>query len=299
MLKPLIHSSIQTIIERALCSIGIMLVSVGCASNPTQPSATEYHQPDPMEGFNRSMYEFNSGLDRYLLKPVADAYTFITPDLMETGVSNFFNNLKGISVVLNDVLQGKLSQGAADAGRFLTNTTVGLGGLFDVASEFGLQQNVEDFGQTLAVWGVGPGPYLVLPVMGPTTLRDGSGSIIDRAANPGTYLPGTGVLEGINERANADAALNFINEAALDPYIFTRESFLQYRRHLINDGKVDHNDYDLDFELENDSAVESDFATQSQAKIAENSSTQAFDDMLDAFEEATNKMDAWQAKSRL
>lgn len=226
----------------------------GCAStesasvvdvNATGPVIS---RTDPYEDFNRSMYGFNMGLDKYFLKPVADGYAYITPDVMQTGVTNFFNNLKGINVVLNDLLQGKFEQSASDFGRFTTNTTIGLGGLFDVATPLGLQQNVEDFGQTMAVWGVEQGPYLVLPLLGPTTVRDGGGAILDRAANPGTYVMGTGVVEGINERANAESALNFIDEAALDPYVFTRESFLQYRKNLVNDGKTDVDSFDLDID---------------------------------------------------
>lgn len=224
----------------------------GCANTEpavkvveTAPVAAPH---DPYEGFNRSMYGFNMGLDKYVLKPVSDGYKTVTPGFMQTGVSNFFTNLKGINVVLNDMLQGKFEQGASDLGRFTTNSTIGLLGLFDVASELGLQHNEEDFGQTLAVWGVDQGPYLVLPIMGPTTLRDGAAVVVDKAANPGTYVPGTGVLEGINDRAKAEGALNFIDEAALDPYVFTRESFLQYRTNLINDGKADADSLELELE---------------------------------------------------
>jgi phospholipid-binding lipoprotein MlaA len=226
----------------------------GCATQDqrqveaTSAAAGKIDAADPYEGFNRSMYGFNMGLDKHLLKPIANGYKTVTPDFMQTGVSNFFTNLKGINVVLNDFLQGKFGQGASDTGRFLTNSTVGLLGLFDVASELGLQNNVEDFGQTLAVWGVEQGPYLVLPVLGPTTVRDGAAIVVDKAANPGTYVPGTGIVEGINDRANAEGALNFIDEAALDPYVFTRESFLQYRKNLINDGKTDSTNYDLDID---------------------------------------------------
>lgn len=230
----------------------------GCASTEQKPvdtsstAATNVQPADPYEGFNRSMYGFNMGLDKHILKPIANGYKTVTPDFMQTGVSNFFTNLKGINVVLNDFLQGKFDQGASDTGRFLTNSTVGLLGLFDVASELGLQNNVEDFGQTLAVWGVEQGPYLVLPILGPTTVRDGAAIVVDKAANPGTYVPGTGIVEGINDRANAEGALNFIDEAALDPYVFTRESFLQYRKNLINDGKTDANNYEFDIDAEVD-----------------------------------------------
>lgn len=244
----------------ALCFSGALSVT-GCAT--TEPakkggdvSSLAHTNPvDPYEDFNRSMYGFNMGVDKYLLKPIAGGYQYITPDFMQTGVTNFFNNLKGINVVLNDLLQGKFGQGASDTGRFLTNSTIGVLGLFDVATDLGLESNVEDFGQTLAVWGVDQGPYLVLPIMGPTTLRDGSAIVVDKAANPGTYVPGTGVIEGINERANAEGALNFIDEAALDPYVFTRESFLQYRNNLIKDGKADVDilELDVDAALEDES----------------------------------------------
>lgn len=306
------------------------LSMAGCAgtesvSVDSQASAPVVAPTDPYEGFNRSMYGFNMGLDRYILKPVADSYKFVTPDFMQTGVTNFFNNLKGINVVLNDLLQGKFEQSASDFGRFTTNSTIGLLGLFDVATDLGLQQNVEDFGQTLAVWGVDQGPYLVLPVLGPTTVRDGGGIIFDKAANPGTYVPGTGIIEGINERANAEGALNFIDEAALDPYVFTRESFLQYRNNLINDGKTDVDSFDLDIDeaMDNDGQV----AGTSKKKVktdsdsvevkgklslesaeslnAENATVEAFDSMsksfddaLIEFEQASEKMDKISQKRR-
>lgn len=256
MHTPILHGKSQTSLFWALLMSGALSVT-GCAS--TEPAiggaslaAARPSPVDPYENLNRSIYGFNMGLDKYLLKPVADGYKFITPNFMQTGVTNFFRNLKGINVVLNDVLQGKFEQSASDTGRFLANSTIGLLGLFDVASEFGLAYNEEDFGQTLAVWGVDQGPYLVLPIMGPTTLRDGAAVVVDKAANPGTYVVGTGIVEGISDRANAEGALNFINEAALDPYVFMRESFLQYRQNLVNDGKADANDLELDLELEGD-----------------------------------------------
>lgn len=303
-----------------------VLTVTGCATTEQRVEQTtgSINNVDPYEGFNRSMYGFNMGLDKYLLKPVAGGYKAITPDFMETGVSNFFNNLKGINVVLNDVLQGKFEQGASDTGRFITNSTIGLVGLFDVASDLGLKSNVEDFGQTLAVWGVDQGAYLVLPVLGPTTVRDGGAIVVDKAANPGTYVPGTGILEGINDRANADAALNFIDEAALDPYVFTRESFLQYRQSLINDGKTDADSYDLDVDeaigdvqdagkQEKTKAVKpaSDKSSKletpaSAGQVSVNDNTnQAFDSMSKSFEnaeasfeQASVKMDEFSKKKR-
>jgi phospholipid-binding lipoprotein MlaA len=302
-----------------------VLIMTGCAStgkgpeNAAVPVSVTENQVDPYEGFNRSIYKFNAKLDKYFFKPVSDGYRFITPDFVETGVSNFFNNLKGINVVLNDVLQGKFQQSASDAGRFLTNTTIGVAGLFDVASKLGLEHNVEDFGQTLAVWGVGEGPYLVLPIMGPTTIRDGGGLIVDKAANPGTYVPFTGVIEGISERANAEGALKFINEAALDPYVFTRESYLQHRRHLIHDGQSDgSHDLDIDFAAEESSAdlkadapeamepvvdMPGKSVDEGQPSMASTDNaaahSSAFDKVTQSFEQASIKIDQLSKRSRI
>ncbi len=201
---------------------------------------------DPYESFNRSMYDFNSSVDDYVAAPLSNGYKFITPQFVQTGVFNFFNNLKGVNVVLNDVLQAKFSQSAADLGRFTLNSTAGLGGFIDVAKHVGLEQNDEDFDQTLAVWGVPEGSYLVLPLVGPMTMRGAPASAFDAAANPasyasfGTYYASAPVqfMAALNARANAEGALKFINEAALDKYVFTRESFLQWRKGLENDGKV-------------------------------------------------------------
>ncbi|MBS3964707.1 MAG: VacJ family lipoprotein [Methylomonas sp.] len=305
------QSSTNILLGKVLLIASIISLLPGCASTeirPDQPSSASV-TIDPYEDFNRSMYGFNMGLDKYLLKPVADGYKFITPRFMQTGVSNFFNNLKGINVVINDMLQGKFEQGAADTGRFLTNTTIGIGGFVDVASELGLQSNVEDFGQTLAVWGVNQGPYLVLPIMGPTTLRDGTASLFDRAANPGSYAPMVGVLEGINDRANADGALNFINEAALDPYVFTRESFLQYRSNLVKDGLLDSKEHDFDINDAVDEAIAQpgkspaptadkhgklSGAAKPSKTLAQGSD--AFDDMSKSFERAEYQFEKASAK---
>lgn len=211
----------------------------------------EINEVDPYEHINRKIYVFNDTLDAYVAKPISDAYLWVTPEFVQTGIANFFSNLKDINVVLNDVMQGKLQQGMEDTGRFTVNSTVGLLGLFDVATEMGLEKHEEDFDQTLAVWGVPEGPYLVLPVLGPTTPRGIPGSIFDTAANPTTYvgLP-VQLVSMLNARANAEGALKFIDEAALDPYVFTRESFLQYRRNLIADGKIELLDDGLDLEEE-------------------------------------------------
>ena len=201
---------------------------------------------DPYEGFNRAMYGFNDGLDSYIIGPVIDGYKWITPDLLETGISNVFLNMKGINVVLNDILQGKLYQGAEDTGRFLINSTVGLGGIFDVATYAGLQQNQEDFGQTLAVWGVPSGPYLVLPLLGPSTFRGVPGAVVDTAANPVSYLGWpVAAMAALDRRAAADSSLQFVDDAAVDSYVFTREAYLQHRDYLASDGKQEYLDDSL------------------------------------------------------
>lgn len=313
----LLHPGKNRVLAFTGLIISSALLTTGCASTEkrtNEAAPTLAKKVDPYEGFNRSMYGFNMKLDRFILKPVANGYKYITPDFMETGVSNFFTNLKGINVVLNDALQGKFEQSAEDTGRFLTNTTIGLAGLFDVASDLGMKNNVEDFGQTLAVWGVDQGAYLVLPLLGPTTVRDGGGIIVDKAANPGTYVPGTGIIEGINDRANAEGALNFIDEAALDPYIFTRESFLQYRNNLINDGKVDSSnfdDLDVDAALEDTGSQQTSKPKASSGNVGSkltapaNSTSQAFNEMSKSFDqeeqefaEASGKMDKLASRKR-
>jgi phospholipid-binding lipoprotein MlaA len=220
------------------------------ASNVVEEEVVEEDSViDPFEGMNRKVYVFNKALDDYVAAPVSDAYLWVTPQFVQTGIANFISNLKDINVVLNDLMQGKVDQGGQDTGRFVVNTTLGLAGLFDVATELGLEKHDEDFAQTLAVWGVPQGPYLVLPVIGPSTGRGVPGGVFDYAANPASYI-GVPIqlVQMLNARANATGALKFIDEAALDPYVFTRESFLQYRQHLITDGEAEISNDTLDFE---------------------------------------------------
>lgn len=228
-------------------SIFVIFQLSGCATIKVVENEGQANVTDPYEDFNRTMHGFNDGLDSYIFKPIVDGYKWVTPDLLETGVSNVFLNLKGINVVLNDFLQGKLQQGAADTGRFLLNSTVGLGGIFDVATYAGLEQNDEDFGQTLAVWGVPTGPYLVLPLLGPSTFRGVPGAVFDTAANPISYLAWPvaapiAAMAGIDRRATADSSLQFIDDAAVDSYVFTREAYLQHRDYLATDGKQEFSD---------------------------------------------------------
>jgi len=235
---------------------GIFMATVisvsGCATTKDSEQNLSTNKDDPYENFNRKVFTFNDNVDDYVAKPISDGYKWVTPQLVQTGVFNFFNNLKNINVVINDALQAKFAQSAQDTGRLAINTTLGLGGIFDVAKHVGLEQNEEDFDQTLAVWGVSHGSYLVIPFLGPSTVRGVPGAAFDTAANPSTYI-GFPIMAAslINTRATAEGSLQFIDEAALDPYIFTRESFLQWRDNLATDGKSQtSNDVDdLDNEL--------------------------------------------------
>lgn len=204
---------------------------------------------DPWEGLNRATYEFNDGFDKALLKPVAEGYRFVLPTPARTAVTNFFANLKDPWIALNQLMQGKPRLAIDDLGRFVWNSTFGLLGLIDVASDMGLPKHNEDFGQTLAVWGADFGPYLVLPILGPSSVRDGVGLIPDAYA----YLPWqipkwadfehrvtwqwslTG-LDLVQTRANLLDASDLLEEAALDRYAFLRNAYFQRRRHLIYDG---------------------------------------------------------------
>lgn len=290
------HNRLRILVQ-SLCISALLLMMTGCAS--TQGSIVS--KDDPYEEFNRSMFYFNEELDDYLGEPISSAYDFITPDFVQTGIGNFFDNLKGINVVLNDLMQGKLLQAGEDTGRFLLNTTVGLAGIFDVATEVGLEKHDEDFAQTLAVWGVPQGPYLVLPILGSITGRGIPGIIFDTAANPATYSPiPIRSLEMLNERAKADTALKVIDEGAMDPYIFTRESFLQSRRHLITDGQAElEDDLDIDELLEEDNG---DVNKDEKLDLGENkefkdtSSTlsttkSSFEETSSTFEELSKKLD--------
>jgi phospholipid-binding lipoprotein MlaA len=228
--------------------IGVAISLSGCATTGVTEQQPIANKDDPYENFNRKAFVFNDTVDDYVAKPISDAYKWVTPQFMQTGVFNFFNNLKNINVVINDILQAKFTQSVHDTGRFALNTTMGLAGFVDVGSHVGLERNDEDFEQTLAVWGVPQGSYLVIPFLGPTTMRGIPGAAFDTAANPASYvgMP-VQLISLLNTRANAEGSLKFIDEAALDPYVFTRESFLQWRNNLSTDGKSE-SSLDLDAE---------------------------------------------------
>ena len=186
----------------------------------------------------------NDGLDKVLLKPVATVYKTVLPQFVRTGVTNFYNNLYDVLTALNNLLQGKIGDAVSDVGRIAVNTTVGLAGFIDVATEVGLEKHKEDFGQTLGRWGINSGPYLQIPFFGPSSFRDGVGSVVDFKLDPIRYIwrdhiptrNSVWALYVVNLRANLLDSTKILDEAALDPYEFQRDAYLQRRRNLVYDG---------------------------------------------------------------
>ena len=218
----------------------------GCASIPEGVGTSPQ---DPWERYNRHMDAFNDGLDRAVIKPAAQAYDAVTPLPVRVLVNNFLGNIGDIWVGVNSLMQGKVGDGASDFGRVLVNSTVGILGFFDVATPLGLQRHNEDFGQTLGVWGVGDGPYVVLPFFGPRTVRDSGGLVADTLADPvgqddhvrlRNSVTGLRVLETRAEFLPADKV---IEQAATDRYAYLRDAYLQRRRSLIYDGRPPREDW--------------------------------------------------------
>jgi len=217
--------------------LGVVLLGSGCASAPGRTT-----NDDRWEDFNRGVYKFNDTVDRAALKPVAKGYKKITPKWVRSSVGNFFSNLTYPATIVNQFLQGKGGTGVKDTGRFLLNTTLGLGGLVDIATRVGLPANDEDFGQTLAVWGVGSGPYLTLPFFGPSSLRDAPSRIADYFLGVLTYaeipweaewgLRGLDIVHSRAELLPLDSTL----QRTFDPYAFMRDAWVQQREFNIFDG---------------------------------------------------------------
>ena len=197
---------------------------------------------DPFETFNRGVYDFNEGVDRLVLKPVAEGYRAVLPQFLRTGVSNFFSNINDVLVALNNLLQGKFHEALNDFSRIVINTSIGLLGILDVATAAGIEKNDEDFGQTLGWWGIGDGPFVMIPFLGPSTGRDVVGRVGDFFTDPVTYVDPTRASNQlraariVNRRAELLDASTILQTAALDPYEFVRDAYLQRRRSLIYDG---------------------------------------------------------------
>jgi phospholipid-binding lipoprotein MlaA len=213
--------------------LALLMALSGCATN---------HPRDPLEPLNRAIYSFNDGVDSVVMKPLASGYRAVLPQFVRTGIGNFFSNLDDITVILNSLLQLKIPQAVSDSGRFIINSTLGVLGLIDVATHLGLEKHNEDFGQTLGYWGIGNGPYLVLPFLGPSTLRDALGRWVDsytdviwredhKATRNRLYI-----LRAVHNRSRLLESEKIRDTAAIDPYSFTRDAYLQRRRNLIFDG---------------------------------------------------------------
>lgn len=224
--------------------------------------ATSGNSRDPLEPVNRAVFSFNDGFDRAIAKPLAEGYRAAMPSFARTAVTNFFSNLEDLWIALNDLLQGKPRKAVDDLARALINTTVGIFGLFDVASEIGIEKRNEDFGQTLGRWGVASGPYLVLPFLGSSTLRDALGyGLFDSKADLVTRHSDVPVrntafvLRVINLRANLLDASRIVEEAALDKYTFVRDAYLQRRQNLVYDGNPPKDDRAATEEESHDAAL--------------------------------------------
>lgn len=220
----------------AMLATGILLS--GCAT-----TADDYRDPrDPVESFNRVMYRFNSDLDTAFLKPLGRGYNAIVPAPVNRGVTNFFSNLDDVGSAVNNLLQLKLGRAMSDVGRVFVNSTIGVAGLMDVASNMDLPKYGEDFGQTLGVWGVESGPYIVLPLLGASSVRDGVGLVADWYLDPVSYIEDDAVrwsvrgLDVVDTRADLLNASRVLESAALDPYAFVRDAYLQRRQNQVYDG---------------------------------------------------------------
>jgi phospholipid-binding lipoprotein MlaA len=226
----------------ARAALGVIYVAVLSACVTLPPNSPRSPQ-DPWESFNRGTYKFNDAIDRAVAKPVAKAYVKVVPEPIRIGVSNFFSNLETPTVMFNDALQGKFVAAANDLGRFVLNSTLGLAGILDPATPAGLARNDEDFGQTLGKWGVHTGPFLELPLFGPSDLRDAPARVVDTYTNPRQYIKNNYIKYGlyvpdvIDRRARL-LSLDDTLQNAYDPYAFIRDAYLQRRAYLVSDGKV-------------------------------------------------------------
>jgi len=235
MIRSLIFSGFKGLAARLGC-LAVVLLLTACASGPNA------NPRDPLEPFNRGVYGFNDAVDRAVLKPVATVYRDTLPSAVRTGVTNFFANLKDVWSGVNNALQLKPLESAESFMRFGVNTVFGLGGVIDIASDMGIARHTKDFGHTLGYWGVGPGPYLVLPLLGPSTVRDTAALPVDSQGNLVSSISDvptrntTTAVNLLDQRARLLDASKMLDEVALDAYSFTRDAYLQRRRSAVFDG---------------------------------------------------------------
>ena len=216
------------------------VIAAACAVLTLSGCAAGRDPGDPYESINRGVYRFNDGLDRVVMQPTARAYRAVVPSFVRMSIGNVLSNVGDVRNVVNKTLQGEFHAAYADVGRVLMNSTLGLGGLFDIASAAGVEKHNEDFGQTLGVWGVNSGSFIVLPLLGPTSTRDALGRVVDYATDPLTYAGG-GVAargtEAIDTRSQLLEATAIFKGSALDEYLFMRDAYLQRRSALVRDGR--------------------------------------------------------------
>lgn len=224
---------------RVIVLLAVLAVGMGASALDAAP-----HPDDPLEGFNRKVYSFNDTLDQAFLTPVTNGYRAVAPEFVETGVSNFFSNISDIGNAVNNILQFKLVSAGSDIGRVLINSTFGILGLFDVASEVGLQKHDEDFGQTLGYWGIGTGPYLMLPLLGPSNLRDTPGKVLDIIFWSATISGASSseeraiiALNVVNTRSEYMDLEERVEDLSRDRYVFIRDAYQDRREFLVQDGK--------------------------------------------------------------
>lgn len=230
------NESIDQLKQTTLLFLACLPLLGGCAANGDER--------DPLEAVNRPIHAFNETVDRVAMKPLAEGYRAITPDFVETGVRNFFSNLDDVSAFANNLMQFKLEAAASDVIRIGLNSSFGMLGFLDIASEAGIRKHNEDFGQTLGAWGINPGPYLVLPLLGPSDLRDATGLIVDNNyLDPVRHIEEVGVrnrtaiVRVVSRRADLLEAKAAVDQAALDGYEFTRDFYLERRKALVHDGQ--------------------------------------------------------------
>ncbi|MEK7989522.1 MAG: VacJ family lipoprotein [Thiotrichaceae bacterium] len=255
---------------------------------------------DPFETFNRAMYDLSNDLDMMVVRPAAEIYKAALPDPIDKGISNFFSNLGELTVITNDVLQFKFKQAVEDTGRFAVNSTVGILGILDVATRFGLEKHYEDFGQTLGVWGVQQGPYLYIPGIGPSTIRDATGRVVDFSTDVRTYITDIGATdtsttnvsratelldivdmsyaaELLDIRSDLIEMEAILGSAAIDKYSYIREAYLKRREYLVYDGSPPQDEIDEDFLFDDEEfELEEDFEEEmgSEATDLETQSTE-------------------------
>lgn len=231
-----------------LAAFLLLLAPAACATAPEAQQAG-----DPFEPVNRAVFQFNTTVDRAVLEPAANVYTSATPEFARDSVRNVFDNLNRPVVFANDLLQGDIRAASETAGSFVLDTTLGLLGIIPLAKRAGITQHSEDFGQTLAVWGVPDGPYLMLPILGPSSLRNGTGRFVDRYPHPFNYNEDFSdsteawtlrALNGIDARARAQGVMDTLGRTAIDPYVQVRSAWRQSREEAIRDGRAGENDYE-------------------------------------------------------